>query len=141
MTPKFYEIFDQFPTVHEHSRVRYLQYHNSKTLRDILFFTFNPSVRFYRQDAPPGYKPNITDPVGLAPTTLYDEMRKVYLFVVGHPQSNGIKPRRRDELLLQFLEGLEAKEANVFLKMMNKNLEVPGLDLNLVKQAFPQLPL
>lgn len=141
MKLKIFEILDQFSSVRADSRVRYLQYHNSKTLRDILFMTFHPDVRFYRQDAPPNYKPNNTDPVGLAPTNLYDESRKFYLFVLGHPQSNGLTHRRRDELLLQFLESLEAKEAQVVINMIGKDLKVPGLDIDVVRQAFSNLGL
>lgn len=136
---KMFEIFEQFETVHENSRARFLNYNNSKTLRDILFFTFHPDVRFYRTEAPAGYKPNITDPIGLAPTNLHDEMRKSYIFVLGHPKSNGISFNRRDELLMQFLEALEAKEAQVYLNMMAKDLKIKNLTIDVVKEAFPQL--
>lgn len=139
VTPKIFEILEQFPSIQDNSKARYLEYNNSKTLRDVLFFTFHPDVRFYRTDAPPGYKPNITDPIGLAPTNLYEEMRKTYIFVLGHPQSNNIPYDRRDELLLQFLEALEAKEAQVYLNMMAKDLKVPGLTVEVVKEAFPSL--
>jgi len=139
VTPRMYEIFEQFKSIRLEDRVRFLQYYNSKTLRDILFFTFHPNVKFYRQNAPDLYKPNITDPVGLSPTNLQDEMRKTYLFVIGHPQSNGISNRKRDELLIQFLEGLEAKEAQVYINMMGKDLKLENLTYDIVKQAFPQL--
>lgn len=141
MQLKIYEILERFKTVYPHEKVRFLQYNNSKTLRDILFFTFSPSVRFYRQNEPPNYKPNITDPVGLAPNNLYDESRKFYLFVVGHPQSKLLTQKRKDELLLQFLEGLEAKEAQVVLNMLSKDLKIEGLTSEIVKRAFPDLPL
>lgn len=141
MTLKLFELFDQYISVRDDSKTRYLQYHNSKTLRDVLFFTFHPDVRFYRQDAPIGYKPNTSDPVGLASTNIYDESRKLYLFVLGHPNSTGISLKRRDELLLQFLEGLEAREAQVVLNMMNKDLKISGLDIRIVREAFPELGL
>lgn len=138
-TIKIFEIFDQFKKVHSSSRTKLLQYNNSKTLRDILYFTFHPDVHFYRTDMPPGYQPNNTDPIGLAPNNLYDESRKLYLFILNHPNSKFLTNRRRDELYIQFLEGLEAKEAQVVLNMAAKDLKVPGLTIDVVKEAFPNL--
>lgn len=132
-TIQIYEILDLVKKAPDAEEVLHiLRKYNSWALRTVLIGTFNPSVKFYRNDAPAGYKPNNV-PVQMGFTNLYRDLTKVVTFIDG---SNKISTKRLDELLLQFLESLEAREADVIIKMMNKDLEIPILNKEICIEAF-----
>jgi hypothetical protein len=47
--------------------------------------------------------------------------------------------KRRNELLIQILESIEPREAEVVLGIFQKDLHVKGLTYKFVKEAFPNL--
>jgi predicted Zn-dependent protease len=61
------------------------------------------------------------------------------MFREGDPTAESLTPRRREELLLQLLESIEPREAEVILGIFQKDLGVKGLDYKFVKEAFPNL--
>jgi hypothetical protein len=63
----------------------------------------------------------------------------MYLFQKGHPESANVTTERRKQLLLQFLEALEPREAEVIIGIFKKDQGVKGLTYNFVKDAFPDL--
>jgi len=46
---------------------------------------------------------------------------------------------KRKQLLLQLIESLEPREAEVVIGILSKDLGVKGLNYKFVKEAFPQL--
>ena len=46
---------------------------------------------------------------------------------------------RKEQILIQILEALEAQEAEVFMNMLLKKQKVKGLTQAIVKEAFPGL--
>ena len=61
------------------------------------------------------------------------------IFQEGHPEAEKLNPRKRHELLIQFLEGIEPREAEVVMGIFKKDQGVKGLTYNFVKEAFPQM--
>jgi len=50
-----------------------------------------------------------------------------------------ISKEKRKQLLLQLIESLEPREAEVVIGILSKDLGVKGLNYKFVKEAFPQL--
>jgi hypothetical protein len=61
------------------------------------------------------------------------------MFQVGNPTAEKLTEGRRKELLVQMLESLEPREAEIIVGIFNKDLGVKGLDYKFVKEAFPQM--
>jgi hypothetical protein len=70
---------------------------------------------------------------------LSTEIRKLYLFKRGDDTAEKLTERKRNELLIQLLESLEPREAEVVIGIFRKDQGVRGLDYKFVKEAFPQL--
>ena len=64
---------------------------------------------------------------------------RLYLFQAGNPSAESIDERRRTELLIQLLESLEPREAEVVMGIFKKDQGVEGLTYDFVKEAFPDL--
>lgn len=119
-------------------RVQILQQNNSWELRTILGGAYNPNIKFVF-DTPPQYKKQIV-PKGFAYSPLGQELQRAYLFQVGHPRvDSNLTLERKKIIAIQILENLEEDDAKLFLGMLMKDLRVPGLTSDIVKQAFPNL--
>ena len=78
-------------------------------------------------------------PAGMSYCQLSTELRKLYMFQKGNPDAEKLTPRKRNEILLQILESIEPREAEVIIGIFNKDLGVHGLDYKFLKKAFPQM--
>ena len=135
-----YEIFDEFEKASsKKERMAIIEKNLSKTLVDVLSLTYHPDCEWLIKEMPEGYEvPTDTLP-GLSGTQLSVELRKLYLFQKGHPKAEELTKEKRTQLLLQLLESLEPREAEVVIGIFNKDQGVKGLDYNFVKEAFPNL--
>ena len=61
------------------------------------------------------------------------------LFKKNNPDAEKLTPEKRNQLLLQLLESIEPREAEVVVGILRKDLGVRGLDYKFVKEAFPNL--
>ena len=59
--------------------------------------------------------------------------------MVGDATAEKLNEHRRNELLIQMLESIEPREAEVLLGIFQKDLGVKGLDYKFVKEAFPDM--
>jgi hypothetical protein len=134
-----YEVFDEFELASNHnSRMEVIRLNLSKTLVDVLHYTFHPDHEWLVKELPHNYKFPDTLP-GMSYAQLSTQFRKLYLFKKGDATAESLSPNKRNELLLQLLESLEPREAEVVIGIFNKDLGVKGLDYKFVKGAFPQL--
>lgn len=135
-----YEIFDEFENAtSKKDRMAVIEKNLSKTLVQVLELTYNPNYQWLITEMPDGYEvPTDTLP-GLSGTQLSTELRKLYLFQKGNPNAEKLSAEKRKELLLQLLERLEPREAEVIIGILSKDLGVRGLDYKFVKEAFPNL--
>ena len=135
-----YEIFDEFETATtKKERMAIIEKNLSKTLVDVLSLTYHPDCQWLVKEMPEGYKVPSDMLPGLSGTQLSTELRKLYLFQKGHPSAEALSEDKRTQLLLQLLEALEPREAEVIIGIFNKDQGVKGLDYKFVKEAFPQM--
>jgi hypothetical protein len=135
-----YEILDEFElATNKQERMKVIEKNLSQTLVDVLRLTFHPDFRWKVKEFPENYKPAMDTLPGNSPVQLSTEIRKMYLWQEGNPTAEKLTPRKQQELLIQLLESLEPREAEVIAGIFRKDLGVKGLDYKFVKEAFPQL--
>ena len=134
-----YEVFDEFEEAKsKKDRLAVIERNLSKTLVEVLQYTFHPAYQWKIKEMPDNYKTPDTPP-GLSRCQLSTEIRKLYLFQEGHPSSANLTDRKQNELLIQLIESLEPREAEVVIGIFQKDQGVKGLDYKFVKEAFPNL--
>ena len=135
-----YEIFDEFESCgNKKQRMEVIGKNLSQTLVDVLKFTFHPDFKWKVKELPENYRvPNDILP-GITYDSLNSQLRRLYLFQIGNETSDTLSEKRRNELLVQMLESIEPREAEVLLGILQKDLGVKGLDYKFVKEAFPNL--
>lgn len=136
-TKNIYEIFNEFKDAGtKKDRIDVLRNNNSVALRNVLIGTFHPGVKFAINKLPE-YKSEDVPP-GMSYNNMSQVLDKIYLFMENHPRKPaGLSDRRREELLIQILESLEQKEAEVYGNVILKDQKIPYLTVNLVNEAFP----
>lgn len=137
-----YEVFDEVqkaPT--KKDKILCLQKNYDYTLRCVLRAAFHPNIRFVITGDIPQYTPD-KSPIGLAVISMNNVVDKLYLFEVGNTRTDpNLTLKRKKELFIQFLEGLEAREAEILVQIINKKIECKGLTYLIVKEALPELEL
>jgi hypothetical protein len=135
-----YEIFDEFEeSKNKKDRLKVIEKNLSKTLVEVLQYTFHPDIKWKVQEIPDNYKGNLDSKPGISSCQLSTEIRKLYLFQKGNKNAEALTPRKQNELLIQLLESLEPREAEVVIGIFKKDQGVKGLDYKFVKEAFPNL--
>lgn len=139
MIKNVYEILDEVANApDDQARKAILFYNNNYALRCVLRAAFHPKIQFTIEKVP-YYKPSLA-PVGLSDTNLHKEINRIYLFEANNPRvSPNLTQERKEKILIQILESLEAKEAVVFINTLLKDLKVSGLTRELVESVFPDL--
>jgi hypothetical protein len=134
-----YEVFDEFELApNDREREEVIRKNLSQALVKVLELTYHPAIRWKIKELPYTYKRSDAPP-GLSMSNLGIELRKLYLFQEGHPTAEALAEKRRMELLVQLLENLEAREAEVIMGIFRKDQGVTGLTYNFVKKCFPNL--
>jgi hypothetical protein len=134
-----YEVFDEFEMANTHQeRMLVIQKNLSQTLVNTLKLTYHPDWQWLIKEMPDNYKVPDTKP-GISVCQLGTELRKLYLFRVGDSKAESLTPRKQNELLIQLLESLEPREAEVIIGIFKKDQGVQGLSYEFVKEAFPDM--
>lgn len=135
----FHELFkliENAPT--KKDKINILQKNKSFALESVLVGMFHPNVEFVFTKEPDWIRHEV--PVGMGYSTINQEIHRAYLFEKNNPRvSPNLTLKRKEELLIQILEALEPKEADIFLMMIMKNPKIKGLNYKLVSEAFPYL--
>lgn len=135
-----YEVFDEFENAkNKKERMDVIGRNLSKVLVDVLQLTYHPEFQWMVKELPENYKIPTDMLPGITHDTLNAQLRRLYMFRVGDPTAQALTEKRRNELLVQILESLEPREAEVILGIFQKDLGVKGLDYKFVKEAFPEL--
>lgn len=134
-----YEVFDDFKNVKtKQERIDVLRRNDNYALRNVLQGAFDSNIKFTIKKVPDYKKVDV--PPGLSYSHMTEALSKVYLFVEGNERRPvGLSEKRETELLIQILESLEEKEAEVFANMIKKDLKVSYLTTNIINEAFPGL--
>jgi len=138
----FSEIFAEFDTKYNREqRIAVLQKYGNENVwfKEFLNYAFNPRIQFEISEIP-DYKPS-PDPAGLTITTLNNELRRLYIFIKGHPKRAAkLDPKKEHRLLYTLLISLHKDEAALLCGLLRKKLGVKYLTARLVKDAFPTMP-
>lgn len=134
-----YEIFDEFEMANsKQEKMNVIGKNLSKTLVDVLKLTFHPAWQWLVTEMPENYRVPDTKP-GISVCQIGTELRKLYLFRKGDGTAESLTPRKQNELLIQLLESLEPREAEVIIGIFKKDQGVRGLSYEFVKEAFPDM--
>lgn len=135
-----YEIFDEFENAKtKNQKMDVIGKNLSTTLVKVLELAYHPQYQWKVKELPENYKvPNDVLP-GITYDSLNLQLRRLYLFREGDSTAESLSEKRRNELLVQMLESIEPREAEVILGIFQKDLGVKGLDYKFVKEAFPNL--
>jgi hypothetical protein len=136
------EIFAEFDKANgREARIAVLRKYGNTNVwfREFLNYAFNPKIMFDVSQVP-NYKPAV-EPAGLNYTYLNHELRRLYIFIVGHPKRIAKLDARKEERILNALLGaLHKDEAALLVKLFSKKLDIKYLSPRLVKEAFPNMP-
>jgi hypothetical protein len=134
-----YEIFDEFEAAkNKQQRMDVIGRNLSKVLTEVLQLGFHPQPQWYFDEIPDGFV--IKDiPAGMSYAQLTTEMRKLYMFQKGNEIADKLTDKKREQLLVELLQNLEPREAEVVMGIFRKDFGVKGLDYKFVKEAFPAM--
>lgn len=137
----FHEIFEEFNKARtRETRVAVLQkYGRNVWFKEFLNYAFNPKIHFDIIQVP-AYKPAL-EPAGMNFSSLSNEMRRLYIFIAGHPKrTSKLDAKKEARILNALLSSVHKEEAELLVKCFKKDLDVRYLTARLVKEAFPELP-
>lgn len=139
MIKNIYEILDEFcQKTTKKERKEILQNNMSMHFLQFLKYAFDPNIKFYVNSFPNNYIKPDTFP-GIRFAGIESEINKTYLFQIGNPTADKLTPEKRNQILVQLLESFEPREADLYVKMLQKNLKIPHLNKNLIQETFPNL--
>lgn len=140
MDKPIYEVFDEFEQAkNKKERMDVIGRNLSKTLVEVLRLTYHPDFQWKIKELPEHYKVPTDMLPGITHDSLNSQMRRLYMFRCGHPTAEALSPKRQTELVIQMLESIEPREAEILLGIFQKDQHVKGLDYKFVKEAFPQM--
>jgi len=135
-----FEVLDEFEqATNKKDRMAVIEKNLSKTLVQVFELAYHPQYEWLITEMPENYiVPTNTLP-GISRVQLSTEIRKLYMFRKGDSTAEKLGPKKRNELLIQLLEALEPREAEVIIGIFKKDLGVNGLNYKFIKEAFPNL--
>lgn len=115
-------------------KVRKLQELNTPVLQQILKYALDPFIIWKLPEGQPPYNPSpYDDTQGM----LYQEARRMYLFIEGG--NDNLTPLRREQLFISFLESIDKEDAKLIIAAKDKKIPYKGITAKLVNAAFPGL--
>ena len=117
-------------------KVLLLQKHQgNSTLGDVLRGALDDTLAWHLPPGKPPYSANVPESV---PSTLQKQTKKFKYFVRGtvSAQMTSVK---REQMFIQVLESIHPRDAEIVIKMINKEPLAPTITKELVKEAYPNL--
>ncbi len=114
-------------------QVDFLHLYSSYALKAVLGYGMHPGVKWLLPDGDPPYRPLevSTDQEG----RFYTECKKLIYFV-DSPEGRQVQQLKREQLFIQVLESLDPRDAQLLLRMKNRQLKIMP---EAVAIAFPNL--
>lgn len=139
MIKNIHEIFEELENAATKEDAKAILFYNmTPGLRGVLRANFHPGIKFV-MDEIPEYRENDA-PVGLGDTSIHKEIHRVYIFEQNNPRVDpNLTLERKKQVLVQILEGLEAKEAKIFADMLMKRIKVKHLTKKMIEEVFPDI--
>ena len=117
------------------SRVAHLHKHDSVVLQGVLKVMFDEDINLDLPVGEPPYKPATPEQAIDLEERLYAEWKKMYLFLPG----NGVAPMRREQLFIQYLEGLHPEDDKLILAMKEHRTPWKPMSAHVARKAYPHL--
>ena len=115
-------------------KIDWLNRWDSAALRTVLKLAYDPRIKFLLPEGKPPFKLNDLPDLQ---SVLYNELRKMYLFLEGgHPTLN---QTRREYLFIQLLENLDKEDAELIATIKDKKLPYKGITKKFVEDVYPGL--
>ena len=134
MTKSLSEIIDEVEKQKTSAgQTKILEKYASAALKAVIGFGMDPGVKFLLPPSDPPFKPM---PDGSdAQGRLIAEHRR-FIYFVDSPDGRKLSNLKREQMFIQFLEGLDMRDAQLVLRMKNRGLKIK---MDAVKAAFPNL--
>ena len=128
MTPYITEILEK---INNNPALLTTEYQKNFSICTIMQYAFDKNLRFSLPEGEPPFKPDQA-PLGMSPSNFYQNIKKLYIF-----RRTDISDIRREQLFIQFLEGIHPSEAKVCIAIKDQNLTslYPNITDELVVQA------
>lgn len=135
-----HEILTQANTAHNYvDKMNAIRENGSLVLEQILQYNFAEHLSFDLPEGTPPYKRETDIPIGKSASNLYQEGRRLYIFLKGQaPNMNRVK---KELLFIQILEGLHYTDADILVAVKDKRLQelFPNITYEYVFNAIPDL--
>jgi hypothetical protein len=96
---------------------------------------FDEDINLDLPSGEPPYKPATQEQSSDLEERLYSEWKKMYLFFPG----NNIAKVRREQLFIQYLEGLHPEDAKLILAMKEHRTPWKPMSAHVARKAYPLL--
>lgn len=128
MTPYITEILEK---INNNPELLKTEYSKNYAISALMQYSFDRNLKFDLPEGEPPFKPDAA-PLGMSPSNFYQQVKKLYVFT-----RKDISNVRREQLFIQFLEGLHPSEAKVCVAVKDQNLTslYPNITGDLVAEA------
>jgi hypothetical protein len=116
-------------------KIQILKSNESWALKDVLRATYDDSIQFL---LPSGAPPYTASQEGSIPSTLLKQNTQFKFFVKGGAGEKML-PIKRERIFINILEAVHPKDAELLVKMINKESLGKTITKKLVQEAFPGL--
>jgi hypothetical protein len=109
---------------------------DNKVLRVIVELAYNPDIKWLLPEGSPPYTKELKerDLQG----ALYAKAAKLKMFV-DPTQYPEMRPAKREQLFIQFLEGIDPDDAELLISVKDKKIPYKGLTSKLFGEAWPDM--
>lgn len=115
-------------------KVAALRHNDSFVLRTILQGAFDPRIRWALPEGTPPYRPS--ELVDQENVLIHDARKLVHFVEGGNP---GLHQIKRESLFVEMLETVAPADAELLLSIKEKKLPWKGINVEIVREAFPGL--
>jgi hypothetical protein len=131
-----YEVLEQFEKAKDRkAKVQVLKQNDTLALKSILAGAMDPKVEFL---VPKGPVPYTASEEHNAPSNLLKKY-KDFRYVVKGGIGEKVPSYKRESIFLGILESVHPRDAELVVKMINKEKPCEGMTLNIIKEAFPDI--
>lgn len=120
------------------AKIKTFRAYDHPILRGILQINFDPNVKVHLPEGEPPFKKDKEIPIGYSEANLFSEFRRFYIWL---DNKSNLSKMRKEQLFIQFLEGIHWTEAEVICLAKDRKLQskFKSVKEDLVREAFPGL--
>ena len=134
--PQIFEEVEKAST--KEAKIKTFRAYDHPILRGILQINFDLNIKVHLPEGEPPFKKDKEVPVGYSETNLWSEFRRFYIWLEA---KTNLSRMRKEQLFVQFLEGIHWTEAEVICLAKDRKLQTKfkSVKEDLVREAFPNL--